>query len=110
MLESNLALGERLKPLVTDVTGTLEQLSVEGRNVLFEGAQGAMLDVDLGTYPVVTSSTTTAGGAAAGTGIRAAAASRGSRHRQGLRHASRRRAVPDGAVRRIRRAPVAGGP
>jgi adenylosuccinate synthase len=69
VLESNLALGERLKPLVADVTGVLEQLSVEGANVLFEGAQGAMLDVDLGTYPFVTSSTTTAGGAAAGTGL-----------------------------------------
>jgi adenylosuccinate synthase len=44
-------------------------LSVDGGNVLFEGAQGAMLDVDLGTYPFVTSSTTTAGGAAAGTGL-----------------------------------------
>jgi adenylosuccinate synthase len=69
VLESNLQLGERLKPLVSDVTGTLEQLSVDGRNVLFEGAQGAMLDVDLGTYPFVTSSTTTAGGAAAGSGL-----------------------------------------
>jgi adenylosuccinate synthase len=69
VLESNLELGERLKPLVADVTGTLEQLGIEGRNVLFEGAQGAMLDVDLGTYPFVTSSTTTAGGAAAGTGL-----------------------------------------
>jgi len=69
VLESNLALGERLKPLVADVTGILEELSVSGRNVLFEGAQGAMLDVDLGTYPYVTSSTTTAGGAAAGTGL-----------------------------------------
>jgi adenylosuccinate synthase len=69
VLESNLELGDRLKPLVTDVAGVLEQLSVDGRNVLFEGAQGAMLDVDLGTYPYVTSSTTTAGGAAAGSGI-----------------------------------------
>jgi adenylosuccinate synthase len=69
VLESNLELGERLKPLVADVTGILEQLSLDGRNVLFEGAQGAMLDVDLGTYPFVTSSTTTAGGAAAGTGL-----------------------------------------
>ena len=69
VLESNLELGERLKPLVADVTGILERLSVEGRNVLFEGAQGAMLDVDLGTYPYVTSSTTTAGGAAPGTGL-----------------------------------------
>jgi len=68
-LESILELGERLKPLVADVTGILEQLSVEGRNVLFEGAQGAMLDVDLGTYPYVTSSTTSAGGAAPGTGL-----------------------------------------
>ncbi len=68
-LESNLALGERLKPLVADVTGVLESLSAEGANVLFEGAQGAMLDVDLGTYPYVTSSTTSAGGAAPGTGI-----------------------------------------
>jgi adenylosuccinate synthase len=54
---------------VADVTGILEALSATGRNVLFEGAQGAMLDVDLGTYPYVTSSTTTAGGAAAGTGL-----------------------------------------
>jgi adenylosuccinate synthase len=69
VLESNLELGERLQPLVADVTGILEQLSLEGRNVLFEGAQGAMLDVDLGTYPFVTSSTTTAGGAAPGTGL-----------------------------------------
>jgi len=69
VLESNLALAERLKPLVADITGILEQLSREGRNVLFEGAQGAMLDVDLGTYPYVTSSTTSAGGAAAGTGL-----------------------------------------
>jgi adenylosuccinate synthase len=69
VLESNLELGERLKPLVADVTGTLEQLGTEGRNVLFEGAQGAMLDVDLGTYPFVTSSTTTAGGAASGSGL-----------------------------------------
>ena len=69
VLESNLEFGERLKPLVADVTGILEQLSRDGGNVLFEGAQGAMLDVDLGTYPYVTSSTTTAGGAAAGTGL-----------------------------------------
>ena len=69
ILESNLALGERIKPLVADVTGILESLSIAGSNVLFEGAQGALLDVDLGTYPYVTSSTTTAGGAAAGTGV-----------------------------------------
>jgi len=69
VLESSLELGEKLKPMVADVTGILDSLSLDGRNVLFEGAQGAMLDVDLGTYPFVTSSTTTAGGAAAGTGL-----------------------------------------
>ena len=69
VLETNLSLGERLKPLVADVTGILEQVNVEGGNVLFEGAQGAMLDVDLGTYPYVTSSTTTGGAAAACTGL-----------------------------------------
>jgi adenylosuccinate synthase len=69
VLESSLELGERLLPLVADVTGILERLRVAGANILFEGAQGAMLDVDLGTYPFVTSSNTTAGGAATGTGI-----------------------------------------
>ena len=69
VLEANLQLGEELQPMVADVTGILEALSADGRNVLFEGAQGSMLDVDLGTYPFVTSSTTTAGGAAAGTGL-----------------------------------------
>jgi adenylosuccinate synthase len=69
VLESSLELGERLQPLVADVTGILDRLGREGHNVLFEGAQGAMLDVDLGTYPYVTSSTTTAGGAASGTGL-----------------------------------------
>jgi adenylosuccinate synthase len=69
VLEASLELGERLKPWVADVTGILDRLGAAGHNVLFEGAQGAMLDVDLGTYPYVTSSTTTAGGAAAGTGL-----------------------------------------
>jgi adenylosuccinate synthase len=69
VLEESLAHAERIKPLVTDVTQALETLRERGENVLFEGAQGAMLDVDLGTYPYVTSSNTTAGGAATGTGI-----------------------------------------
>jgi adenylosuccinate synthase len=69
VLEESLAHAERIKPLVTDVTQALESLRERGANVLFEGAQGAMLDVDLGTYPYVTSSNTTAGGAATGTGI-----------------------------------------
>jgi adenylosuccinate synthase len=58
-----------LKPLVADVTEELITLRQAGKNILFEGAQGAMLDVDHGTYPFVTSSNTTAGNAATGSGI-----------------------------------------
>jgi len=68
-LDNLLALGERVKPLVVDVTELLRELRESGRSMLFEGAQGAMLDVDLGTYPFVTSSNTTAGGASTGTGF-----------------------------------------
>ncbi len=68
-LDAQLAMAERIKPLVVDVTGVLAGLRAEGANVLFEGAQGAMLDVDVGTYPFVTSSNTTAGFAGTGTGI-----------------------------------------
>jgi adenylosuccinate synthase len=68
-LDAQLAMGERIAPLVTDVTHALQALRTAGANVLFEGAQGAMLDVDLGTYPFVTSSNTTAGFAATGTGL-----------------------------------------
>ncbi|MGA3158323.1 MAG: adenylosuccinate synthase [Steroidobacteraceae bacterium] len=68
-LDESLAYAERLRPLVLDVTAALAKLRADGANVLFEGAQGAMLDVDVGTYPFVTSSNTTAGGAATGTGI-----------------------------------------
>jgi adenylosuccinate synthase len=68
-LDTQLAFGARVAPLVTDVTLALETLRAAGANVIFEGAQGAMLDVDLGTYPYVTSSNTTAGFASSGTGI-----------------------------------------
>jgi adenylosuccinate synthase len=72
-LDNLLALGERVKPLVVDVTEVLRELDERGANVLFEGAQGAMLDIDLGTYPFVTSSNTTIGVAAAGSGMGPAA-------------------------------------
>src|SRR5262249_29574467 len=55
-LDEQLALGEKIKPIVADVTHTLNALKEQGANVLFEGAQGAMLDVDHGTYPYVSSS------------------------------------------------------
>ncbi len=60
---------EALKPMVADVGAQLQALRMAGENILFEGAQGALLDIDLGTYPFVTSSNTTAGGAATGTGL-----------------------------------------
>ncbi len=69
VLDKLLSQAERLKPMVEDVTGTLHQLRKAGKNVMFEGAQGALLDIDHGTYPYVTSSNTTAGGAASGTGV-----------------------------------------
>ena len=69
VLDETLAHGERVKPLVDDVSLLLRNLQAAGKSVLFEGAQGALLDVDLGTYPFVTSSNTTAGNAGTGTGI-----------------------------------------
>jgi adenylosuccinate synthase len=60
---------ERLRPLIADTTELLRELHLAGRSVLFEGAQGALLDIDLGTYPFVTSSNTTVGGAFSGSGI-----------------------------------------
>src|SRR5579863_4373523 len=68
-LDQQLAMGEKIAPLVTDVTQALNALRQSDANVLFEGAQGAMLDVDLGTYPFVTSSNTTASFAGTGTGL-----------------------------------------
>ncbi|MCY4477319.1 MAG: adenylosuccinate synthase [Gammaproteobacteria bacterium] len=63
-----LAMADELHPLVADVAARLETLDTEGRAVLFEGAQGVMLDIDHGTYPYVTSSSTVAAGALAGSG------------------------------------------
>ncbi len=62
-------LAERLRPLTTDTGLLVHRALRDGRRVLLEGAQGAMLDVDHGTYPFVTSSSTTAGGATIGAGI-----------------------------------------
>jgi len=68
-LDEQLTYAETLAPLVTDVTLDLDRLRREDANALFEGAQGAMLDVDLGTYPYVTSSNTTASFAGTGSGL-----------------------------------------
>ncbi len=69
VLEQCLDYGRMLKPMVEDVTALLHAHIQAGNRILFEGAQGALLDIDHGTYPYVTSSTTTAGGASAGTGV-----------------------------------------
>ncbi|MFK8032277.1 MAG: adenylosuccinate synthase [Gammaproteobacteria bacterium] len=68
-LEEFLGHAKRLAPMVADVTSVLEDHLQANRPVLFEGAQGALLDIDQGTYPYVTSSSTTAGGASTGTGV-----------------------------------------
>ena len=63
------SLGARLRPWVGDVSVALTNAMAEGRSILFEGAQGTMLDLDHGTYPYVTSSNATAGGACTGLGV-----------------------------------------
>jgi adenylosuccinate synthase len=63
------AYAERLRPYVSDTSLVIWRALREGRNVLFEGAQGTLLDVDHGTYPFVTSSNPTAGGASTGGGV-----------------------------------------
>jgi len=68
-LDDCLAQGERVRRIVGDVTGELHALRRRGANVLFEGAQGTMLDIDHGTFPFVTSSNTVAGYASVGTGL-----------------------------------------
>jgi adenylosuccinate synthase len=68
-LDEQLAFADRVRPLVSDITQTLAALREQRADVMFEGAQGAMLDVDHGTYPFVTSSNTTGGFAATGTGL-----------------------------------------
>ena len=68
-LDEAMEYAEWLRPLMTDVTARLHELRREGANIMFEGAQGSLLDIDHGTYPFVTSSNTTAGGTATGSGF-----------------------------------------
>ena len=69
LLAESLAVAELMKPMIADVTGALHQARERGEDILFEGAQGSLLDIDHGTYPFVTSSNTTAGGTATGSGF-----------------------------------------
>ncbi len=68
-LDQALSFRERLVPLTVDVSQLLDDYAREGRPMMFEGAQGMMLDIDHGSYPFVTSSNTSAGSASTGTGV-----------------------------------------
>jgi len=68
-LDDALEMAKVILPLAVDVTDVLHQYRKDGENILFEGAQGSLLDIDHGTYPFVTSSNTTAGGTATGSGF-----------------------------------------
>ena len=69
VIDSTLKLGDRIRPMVADVSYLLDQAMKGGKRLLFEGAQGSLLDVDHGTYPYVTSSNTVAAAAAVGAGV-----------------------------------------
>ena len=69
MYEEYAAAAEEVRPFVTDTGRLLHEIIASGGSVMFEGAQGTMLDIDHGTYPFVTSSSATAGGAATGAGV-----------------------------------------
>jgi adenylosuccinate synthase len=69
VFESTMILAERFRGYITDTASLIQKVIADGQNVLFEGAQGSHLDVDHGTYPFVTSSSTTVGGACTGSGI-----------------------------------------
>ncbi len=68
-MDDTLSLAERIKPMVADVSRLLIEANKVGNNLLFEGAQGMMLDIDHGTYPYVTSSNCVAGAATTGSGV-----------------------------------------
>jgi len=69
ILARYLEMAERIRPMVCDTAKLLNDAIAAGKNILFEGAQGTMLDIDHGTYPFVTSSSAAAGGACAGSGV-----------------------------------------
>ena len=69
VIEQYLGYGEKLRPFVTDTTLLLNNYIKEGKSILFEGAQGTLLDIDFGTYPYVTSSNAGSGGVSIGTGV-----------------------------------------
>ncbi|TVU73590.1 adenylosuccinate synthase [Cobetia crustatorum] len=69
VLDEAMEMAEELRPMVCDTVDLVHKVRKAGENILFEGAQGSLLDIDHGTYPYVTSSNTTAGGTATGSGV-----------------------------------------
>ena len=69
ILDETMTMAETITPMVLDESERLHEIQQQGGNIMFEGAQGTLLDIDHGTYPYVTSSNTTSGGAATGTGV-----------------------------------------
>ncbi|WP_408955336.1 adenylosuccinate synthase [Natroniella sp. ANB-PHB2] len=69
IIEEYMGYAEEIKGLITDTSALINQELAAGKNILFEGAQGTLLDIDHGTYPFVTSSNPTAGGVCSGTGV-----------------------------------------
>src|SRR6516164_1723508 len=69
IVQEYLKIGERVRPFVTNTVLVIHRAMAAGKEILFEGAQGTFLDIDHGTYPYVTSSNTTAGGACTGSGV-----------------------------------------
>ncbi len=69
VLDESMAFADFVRPMMADVASILHKIRRQGGNILFEGAQGSLLDIDHGTYPYVTSSNTTVGGACSGTGV-----------------------------------------
>ena len=100
MTEEYVTYGHRLEPHITDTALLCHETLEQGGTVVFEGAQGTLLDIDHGTYPFVTSSNPVAGAACVGAGVGPEGDRRGLGRREGLRDARRRGPVPDRARRR----------
>ena len=100
IFEMAMKAGEELRPMIGDVGYTLYNAHRDGANMLFEGAQGTLLDIDHGTYPYVTSSNCVAGNAAAGSGVGPDLLHYILGITKAYTHARRRRPVPDRAADR----------
>ena len=105
--EAYLPYAEVIRPHMAETAQLLNDALREGKQILFEGAQGTLLDIDHGTYPFVTSSSCCAGGAATGFGRRSHGHRPRARHSEGVRYPRRRRSLPHRAFVSRKRRPRA---